>query len=187
MSGDVLDLQRLRPLVEIMAAERTKDAPHLFEDSVQEGLIAAWTAHGQRPGKAPTYYRAAARNGVTSVVRGRPMTGAPSRRGWQDAHDSAGPLMVSAGDNIGEFVIEPADVRAGDAFNGVDYKDSVRDAILTLDEDDQRLVYLRFWSDLDWSQVAARLGITKRAVEWRWQMTVRPMLKTYLEEVALVG
>ena len=177
----VVDLERLRPLVEIMAAERTRDAPHLFEDAVQEGLIAAWSASEAHPEKKPAYYRTAARNGVTSVLRGRSMTGAASRQGRQDAHDLSEPL-AKPGDS-GEFVVDPVDERAGDALGGVDYKVAVRDAVRRLSGFDRELVYLRFWHDLDWAAVADHFGITKRSVEWRWQTGVRPALRAELEAV----
>lgn len=115
-------LPRITPLVGIIAREKTAARPELYDDARQEGLIAAWLAEAADPTRSREYLVATARRAIAHVVGGRASFGAEGRRGWQDAHKSAGPLVVGRGDSEG-FVIDPADVTAADAFAEVDELD----------------------------------------------------------------
>lgn len=175
------DLATLRPLVEIMAAERTKDAPHLFEDSVQEGLIAAWQASEARPDASPAYVRAAARNGTTNLVRGRSPFGAPSHRGRQDAHDTAGPLVQTSADGVEYLVAEPADPTAARDLDVADFREAVREAVSRLDPLDAEIVLLRYWHDLGFAEISKRVGRPAGTLSRRWTEIIRPRLAADLK------
>lgn len=180
-----LDLDRLKGLVEIMAAERTKEVPHLFEDAVQEGMIAAWTASEKFPDRKPAYYHTAARNGVLSVLRGRPMTGEEGRRGWQDAHDHSGPLAVESADGVEYLVAEPVCPLAVRDFGTVEIAEEIRDAIFEVVEEplDKAIVFGRFWEDLGFEEISKRVGRPAGTLSRRWTETVRPALRARLAEV----
>lgn len=184
MEGEeVIDLDTLKPLVEIMAAERTKDRPDLFEDAVQEGLIAAWQASETHPGKEARYYRAAARNGVVSVLRGRPATGAEGRRGWQDAHDSSGPLVVEGSDGFEYLVAEPADATAARDFDAAEIRSAIAEAVSDLDPLDVEIVVGRFWEDLGFADLAKRTGRPAGTLSRRWTEIIRPRLAADLKDL----
>lgn len=158
------DLATLRPLVEIMAAER---CPDRFDDAVQEGMIAAWNATQERPDAPGAYIRAAARNGVVSVARGRPFTGHVPHRGWQDAHahsipypddfDVADPTTEAALERVERHVIA----------------ESVRWAVGQLHPDDQDLVRERFWGCAKWP---------RESVRRRFIAKVAPTLRELLQD-----
>lgn len=177
------DLATLKPLVEIMAAERTTKSPHLFEDAVQEGLISAWQAREQRPGKPETYYRAAARNGVTSVVRGRPFTGADGHQGKPDAHDYAGPLLTMTDDGAEVLAVDPADTSTADALDAAEIRDHVRAAVRRagLGPLDLAIVFGRYWRDMGFAELAEELGRPAGTLSRRWTQTIRPILAAQLE------
>lgn len=173
-----LDLPRLRGLVEVMAAERTKEAPHLFEDAVQEGMIAAWEASEARPDAPAAYVHGAARKGVLTVVSGRPLTGQEGRRGWQDAHDSTVPLVVQS-DEGEEFALEPACPRAAQALQSVGLE-HVREAVAALPAEDAALVYARYWRGLSFAEASVVLGRPAGTLARRWTTLVRPALASAL-------
>ena len=172
------DLTRLRPLVEQMASERTHDRPDLWADCVQEGMIAAWSAMEARPGKAWSYYVASARNGVISVLRGRPSTGASGHQGKRDAQDTATALMVTGPDGNEYPIVEPTTTAPYDA---VEVEGVIRDAVAALEESDRALVFARYWRDLGFREIAAEVGTRHTRLEWRWREHIRPVLRARLE------
>lgn len=165
------DVETLAPLVGIMAAERTKDRPDLFDDARQEGLIAAWRALGREEARDPgKYARAAARRAVGDVMRGRPAFGAESHRGKQDAHDTSVPLV----DDEGRYVAEPRHIECGYATAEGEW---LRAAVRRLPERQRRYVFLRFWQGLTAAEIAAELGLAKHTVELMWAEQIRPTLR----------
>jgi DNA-directed RNA polymerase specialized sigma24 family protein len=140
-----LDLASLRPLVEIIAAERTRSRPDLFEDAVQEGLVAAWQATEGRDLADPRVYAtAAARRRISGFLSGRSAFGAPSRQGRRDAQDEVVAPLVT---EDGTFVHEPADPAAPAALEAVEVVPAVRAAVARLEPGDRLLVFRRFWLD----------------------------------------
>jgi RNA polymerase sigma factor (sigma-70 family) len=160
-----MNLETLKPLVEIMAAERCTDRPDAFDDAVQEGLIAAWRVSKTHPEASPQYVRASARRAVVDVLRGRPMTGQAGRRGWQDAHAVADPLT----DADGVLVREPAYVEPG--FDGA----PVRFAVAALPDLERRYVALRFWEGHTEAEIGEALDLSAFAVAKLWK-SARTML-----------
>lgn len=102
-------LATMRPLLEIAASERQDGQNNLWDDMVQEGLIAAWQAMERHPGKEDVYYRAAGKNGVRNLVRGRSHFGSPSRQGRRDAMTAAVPLVHTRDDGSEYLVAEPVE------------------------------------------------------------------------------
>lgn len=175
------DLARLRRLVEIMAAERTQERPDLFEDATQEGLIAAWSASEKRPDAPPAYLHAAARNGVMSVLRGRPMTGETGRRGWSDAHDASGPLVVEGADGQEYMVADPADAGAARDLDVTEIAEEIRSAVRSLPDDlDREVAFLRYWRDLGFADIAKIVGRPAGTLSRRWTEIIRPQLRERL-------
>ena len=156
------ELRAARPLVEIMAAERCKDRPDLFQDAVQEGLIALWRVSETHPDASDRYRRACARNAVANVLRGRPLTGQASRRGWQDAATTAVPVDPTMPD--------PAYVEPGFARVETDSETSfLREAVAGLPDRQREYVVLRFWGGMSDAEIAAALGTTASAMHHVWR------------------
>lgn len=173
-----------RRLVEIMAAERTSDRPDLFDDCVQEGLIAAWRAMEDHPGKPDAYYRAAARNGVLGPLRGRASFGHESTRGKEDAHTSSVPLTASTDDGVEYLVVEPA-VEA--PYASLDVQEAVREAVRHLDDAERYLIWSRFWEDKNFPEIAAELETRTNRLQWLWSTSgagsIRDRLRESLDHV----
>jgi RNA polymerase sigma factor (sigma-70 family) len=172
---------RLRRFIEIIAAERTHSNPDLFDECVQEGMIAAWQAMTLHPGKDDVYYRAAAKNGVMAPLRGRSSFGHESQRGTRDAASDAQPIWGTneAGEDV--LLIEPA-VEA--PYAALEVQDVVRDAVAHLDDDDRVIVFARFWEGMTYPEVADLVGTRSNRLQWRWSHTIRPALRDALEPVS---
>lgn len=166
-------LEQIAPLIRVMANERTQSKPDLFDDAVQEGMIAAWRAEQGRPGMSGTYYRGAARNGVLNVAMGRPFTGQATRRGWQDAHNSSSPT----GDT---YPVEPMSTSAADAMAAIEAGDDVRQAVAKLEPELREVAYLHFWEDLTYAQIGKRLGKKAGTISWLWSRKIAPALRESL-------
>lgn len=169
---------RLRRLIEIMAAERCREHPELFDECVQEGMIAAWRTMGSHPDKPPSYHHASARRAINDVLRGRKPFGAESRRGSPDAHTTSESLWRTNSDGDDVLATEPA-VEA--PYAAVDVQDAVREAVAALPEEDRILVFGRFWEDLSYPEMAKILATRKNRLEWRWMTSIRPALEEALE------
>lgn len=170
-------------LVQTMAAERTRDRPDLFDDAVQEGLIAAWRAQEAHPDASPTYLTGAARNGVRGAVAGRAPFGHSPHRGTQDAADSSIPTDS-------DLFPDPEDPTSAAALAAVEVVvelAEVRTAVRDLCDTDRDIVRLRFVEGLDWKDVAARLGTRgSNATRRRFIDHIAPALRTalpHLEEL----
>lgn len=175
-------IEQMRPLIEIMAAERTKESPHLFEECVQEGMIAAWQAMEKHPHKDSVYYRAAARNGVINPLRGRSAFGAEPHRGTQDAWGFTGPLVIEV-DGVETLVVDPEDPHALEAYDAVGY-DAVHSAVADLAPEDRALVHGRYWADKGFKELSGTLGRPEGTLSRRWTQNIRPQLAEALEEWA---
>lgn len=172
----------ITPLIGIVARERTREQPYLYDDARQEGLIRAWTVLTERPDAPREYVVAAAKRGVGDVVRGRPAFGAASHRGRQDAHDLAGPLVRLVDGGGEELVIDPEDPSAQDAYDAADVAGLVRRSVAELaDPIDRLMVYERFWGDRLYADIGKDVGLTKQALERRWANHVRPALRERLQ------
>lgn len=187
-------VEELAPLVDLMAKERTKGQgrvlfqmgdrarkPWLYDDAYQEGLIAAWRVSQTHPDQSDAYQTAAARNAVVGVLSGRPLTGEDGRKGWQDAHDSAGPIEVESPEGgtvtLGE---DRPDWGPVDGFAAVERRADlgpVLDAVRGLSERDRMYVWLRFWVGMNEPEIAEELGTTKEYLNRTWRNRIRPALR----------
>lgn len=168
------------------AYRRTADAPWLFEDVAQEGVIAAWReleASGRED-----YAVRAARFRMAKVIAGKPLTGEPSHAGRQDAHDSAVGLTVTTADGEAYALAEPVDETARAALEAVDARVSAAgplgEALAALKPRDREIVFLAFWRGLPWREIARALGTPEGTVSRRWSTTIRPALRARLEGAA---
>lgn len=169
-----------RRLVEIMAAERTSERPEMFDDCVQEGLIAAWRAMEGHPGKPDAYYRSAARNGILNHLRGRATFGHESMQGNRDATTAQVPLLAVGSDGVEYLVTEPAYEAPYDAL---DVKQAVRDAVVALDDAERYLIWSRFWEDKSYPEIAADLQTRVNRLQWLFTTSAREKLRDSLDHV----
>lgn len=164
------NLYELRPLVEIIAAERTTSTPHLFDDAVQEGLIAAWRARQSRPDAPHGYVVGAARNGVRSVLRGRPMTGQTGHRGWMDAGDYT------------EEVTEIPKVNDSGAWQTSAELPEVWGAVCALEPREAHIAALKAYG-FDWRQIGPRVGLHHEAARRKFINHIAPRLAQELSHL----
>lgn len=164
-----MNLEDLLPLIEIMARERTRSRPNDYDDAVQEGLIAAWTALEKNPGQSDQYYAGAARMGIVGFVTDehRP-TGAPSRRG--------------GGRKTGEMEFVPIadwDSALPEVQTDIDARTAVR---RRLAEKERQIVFMRIWKDMTFKQIGERLGLKESSTAQRWKTHIVPRLLGALAE-----
>jgi RNA polymerase sigma factor (sigma-70 family) len=177
-------VEGLAPLVGIIARERTRERPDLYDDARQEGMIRAWVVLECRPDAPPAYVAAAARRAVNDVVRGRPPFGAESHRGRQDAHDTAGPLTRESADGAEYLVADPEDLAAADALTASEVAEAVREAVTDLDAEDRAVVFGRYWLDQGFAEIAETLGRPAGTLSRRWTEKIRPRLRADLAHLA---
>lgn len=175
---------RLRRFIEIVAAERTRSHPELFDECVQEGMIAAWRAMEKSPGKEAVYYRVAAKNGVMAPLRGRSPFGHQAMRGREDAHGHAGSLWAASEDGDEHLVVDPEDERSRAALGAVEVADAVRDVVRTLPPLDREIVIRRYWDDESFADIARLVDRPAGTLSRRWTQIIRPALREALDEVA---
>lgn len=173
-----------RRFVEIVASERTGDRPDLFDDCVQEGLIAAWQAMERHPDKPDVYYRVAAKNGVMNLLRGRSPFGHEAQRGKEDAHSTSTPLVAVSSDGVEYLVAEPAYEAP---YGALDVQEAVRQAVLALDDAERYLIWSRFWEDKAFPEIAAELETRTNRLQWLWSTSgdasIRQRLRDSLDHV----
>jgi RNA polymerase sigma factor (sigma-70 family) len=178
-------LTKLAPLIQIIAAERTKGRPELFEDAVQEGMIRAWMVEAKKPDAPREYVLAAARNGVADLVRGRRAFGAPSHQGRQDAMSGWQPFVVDDDydeDETLDLTDAGAELATEQALMAA-HRADVSSAVATLPDGDADLVLRRFWLDQTYPDVAKAVGTTVAALQRRFVNHIRPALRERLEHL----
>lgn len=163
--------------IKMVAAERTGTQPDLYDECVQEGMIAAWRAIEKHPGKTDAYYRVAAKNGIMNPLRGRASFGAEAHRGSKDASSVSTSIYAPGADGQDEFLVEPA-VEA--PYAALDVQGAVREAVAELPEGDRVLVFRRYWEGATWPEIATMVGTRKNRLEWRWMTAIRPALEEAL-------
>jgi RNA polymerase sigma factor (sigma-70 family) len=145
-----------------------------FDDAVQEGVIAGWTATREVERTEPTTYgKVAAKNRIVRVLSGRQgMTGS-EREGSKtyDLHRQA----TRRGDL--------ADVREPlrDPYVAADRRIDLERVLATLDARD-RLIARAVACDRPWEEIAAFVGMKPRGVAVRWERYIRPVLRERLAD-----
>lgn len=159
-----LTIEDILSTAEEAARGRTASRPDDYDDAVQEGMIAAWTAMERHPDKADNYYRSAARRGILGFATDehRP-TGAPSRRGGGRKQNDV--EMTE----IGDWDAPLPEVDLPD--------DRVRQAVAALDESDREIVFMKIWLDMTWRQIGERLGRNYSTIYQRWVKHIAPLLR----------
>lgn len=177
MSGPSEELlARMRPFIEILAAERTRESSE-YDDAVQEGLIAVWQASLAKPEAHQHYLNAAAKYGVIRHLRGRPPFGTKGHQGWQDALTEAAAFPDDF-DAIAEEIEEE--------FEALLWRisaDEVREAVGRLDDESHEIVDLRFWKDMTWPMAARTLGRRSEAVRRQFRDHIAPPLAEELQHL----
>lgn len=157
-------LERMSRLAQIMAAERTRD-PNLYEELVQEGMIAAWRSLSSHPDKTLAYHAASMRNGVNDLLRGRAPFGAPSRQGRRQVDEA--PLTAVGEDGEEYFVKEPSLPPGDDEALA---RLIVRDLLSILSPEQRAIVRAHYWEGWTDAEIGARLGVSPAtAHRWRQQ------------------
>lgn len=159
-----LTIEDILSTAEEAARGRTASRPDDYDDAVQEGMIAAWTALERHPDKSDNYYRSAARRGILGFVTDehRP-TGAPSRRGGGRKQNDVEITGIADWD-------APLD-------DGGDPDVGVRQVVTYLAEDDREIVFMKFWLDMTWDQIAEAIGKHRSTVYQRWVKHIAPVLR----------
>ena len=182
-------LPSLDPLVCIIAAERTRTRPDLFDDACQEGRIAVWQAETKRPDAPRAYLTAAARNGVANHLRGRGCFGAPSRQGRAEPLDHADSIHVD--EDTEETLALLEDPEASLALDRAEIalaRAEVRSAVAAIeDPTDREIVYRRFWLDETWPEVAVAMGRKTEAIRRRFVDHLAPALVERLDHLRSVA
>lgn len=157
-------LAELRPLLRIIARERTATRPWMADDAEQEAMIIAWQR--LEAGHPKGFALHAARQAVTDVARGRRPTGA-KRPGVPitDGHVSSISIFKSTED--GEYVYEPEDPAALDAYEAVELASLLSAPLCALGVDEREILRLVFWEGRTQAEVGERFGITGQAISLR--------------------
>lgn len=172
-------LKAVRRFVARPAREATGSNSGAFEDSVQEGVIAAWKLLQETPEAPLSWALRSAKFAAINAARGRRHTGAPERTKMSAPTQSVASLeeITEAHDEEGYaipavFVTDPW----GSEIDGLD----VRGALARLCEEDRRLVWLRFWEGRSEADTAQVLGISRSLVSYRWTYRIVPALRVAL-------
>lgn len=164
MSDVEATLDELYYLLYQIAGERTAHRPGLFEDALQEALIAAWLRLDE--GKSIGIAVHNAKQAVVDLLRGGRMTGSQQAGIPIGAHHRALPLVVPGGSDSDEYLIEPADPAATDAFDEVDSIDVLRGLLEPL-SDDQRSLVLSRLAGATTREIASEQGVSHQAISLR--------------------
>ena len=164
-----MNLEDLLPHIESTARYRTGSHQSDFDDAVQEGLIAAWTAQEKNPGRSDAYYLGAARRAILGFVTDehRP-TGAPSRRG-------------SGRKQGGMQIIPLADWDSPHPEPELDL-DVLTVVRRRLAEKERQIVFMRIWEDMTFKQIGERLGGKESSMAQHWKTHIVPRLHGALAE-----
>ena len=150
----------------------------LYDDLVQEALIAVWKVSQRKPeGVAAPYITKAMRTRMRDLVNHRPMTGGDSKPGpksrpkeisvdWQE---------VAEEDSSGfENLLSAADLLT--AVEWAYHEGEILQALNQLPEPDRTYVYQRFWQGKTDTEIAAERGISNKFLYTRWHRTIQPKL-----------
>lgn len=179
-----LSLASLAPLLGVMAAERAKGDADLCDELRQEALVAAWRVMSERPDASRAYVTVSARRAMDAILRGGSPFGAPSHRGRAEPLDTAAPYTLSAQEEDDHASVL-ADAASASALQRVELDDvraEVAREVARLGRDGI-IVQLRFWDELEWSEIATRTGLPRGTVFRRWASHARVTLAQRLEHL----
>jgi DNA-directed RNA polymerase specialized sigma24 family protein len=132
------------------------------EDSLQEGLIAAWETQQKHPDQKIGYYARAAKNGAKSHLMGKKTTG----------RNAQGKNHLATSQVTHDGVIEV------EADFDIDSVLDVQRVMDQLSDSHYEYVRLRFFEGLTHEESAKRAGIAYTT----WSYTIRPRLRELLGE-----
>lgn len=154
-------LEEFGPFIEVLVRERISDQS-LHDDAYQEAMTAAWRRLEEGHPPAIALYKA--KQAIIDVARGRSLTG--SRKAVQMVKAHVGPLQVSNGEGE-EYVIEPSDDRAEQAYSQIEARQALLTALEPLNEAERTLLWERFAEGRRVREIAADEGVTPQAVSLR--------------------
>jgi RNA polymerase sigma factor (sigma-70 family) len=151
-----------------------------FDDLVNEGRIAIWRSLERFDpdlGHVASWVTRAARTRMVSFHFGKGREfGHTPLRGSREVERS---FVLDAVEDHGT---DPLTSRAAMPSHEDDVirRKDVADALLGLTEKDREILRLRFWEDLTWEEVAARVGGHRPEVAARYRDTILPRLRKSL-------
>lgn len=172
-------IEELEHLLILIVNERIGFAPtsrrDLFDDALQEARIRAWERLDQGKPKGIAIY--AARQAVIDVLRGGRMTGSKEGMSGQvDSHRRTTSIFRQSEDSeYAEYVYEPEDTSATDAFDQIDARETLRPLLGRLTARDRGIVAARFFEDLPQAEIAGRYGVTPQAISLRLRKALTTM------------
>lgn len=153
------------------------------EDAAQEAMIEAWHVLEKDPTKPDAYVRTAMKFRVVEILgRNQSMTGQPPHPGRRDLYTTSLDAVIES--EFGDETDGLSDPRDEEAVHVIDTGQLVRDAVGAQSEADRMLVWLRYWEDMEWKDVAAQMGITSGGARQRWMNKIRPTLRAAVEAAA---
>lgn len=168
-------LPRLLGLARFIVTQH-KVPPMEFDDAVQEGLIAAWTAMERHPDRAESYYNVALRNGILSYITGHTLTGRAARSRGSIGKDVRVESFESPEGAFGE--IDPPYV---DEYPS-ERETRVNESVDVLDRRDRAIVHGLFWLGMSYREVAPHVSLSESRTKKRWQYEIKPKLRQALAE-----
>lgn len=147
-------LESLRPIIGVIARERTREDPSNYDDAVQEGMINAWRAITSRPDAPRPYALVAAKNGIRGHVSGRATYGKPSSRGRRMVE----PTFIED--------MSTVDVNFDDPWQAVDTAMDVHAAMQKWSDEQRKLAFLVFYQGMTLEEASAWMG---KPLTWGWR------------------
>lgn len=149
-----------------------------FDDLVQEGAVAAWQATQVERADPVVYGMVVARRRIQGHLRGKhPMLG--SEREGGRIHDQH---RQTDKRDVVEDIAEKAWER--DIFREIERRVDVDRATRDMKDRDRALIREVALHGLNWTEIAASLGMTPNAAQKYWRAKVRPALQERLRTVA---
>jgi RNA polymerase sigma factor (sigma-70 family) len=149
---------------------------HLFDDLVQEGVVAGLKAAAKAEGDPVTYGAVSARRRITDVATGSPMLG--SAEGASRHEVTRRPAMRESDEALDDLLLAAPDLL--EAVEWSYHRGTILAVLSGLSERHREYVYMRFWLGLPDSEIAARRGTTREAEKSLWNRTIKPTLRREL-------
>jgi DNA-directed RNA polymerase specialized sigma24 family protein len=168
------------------AGRMVAPSSQIYDDLVQEALIAAWRTAAEKGIRNATYITKAARHRMLDVVTGKQMTGGDPTPGpryrpkevvldWQEISAEPGPM---------DALLEAADLLG--AVEWAYHRGEIGAALSALSPTHRAYVVERFWYGKRDMEIAAEWGVDRRLLNTWWRRTIRPALAESLRHLAEV-
>lgn len=180
-------VSRFRKWSHTIAGDYTAPSGMVYDDLVQEALIAIWRSLEKKGGKAnvsATYLTQVARYRMQKVVTGKQMYGGDPKPGprsrpqtygvdWEEAEDAGDPITR---------LLEAADVLS--AVEWAYHHGEIAKALGALPAAHQEYVVERFWRGKTDTEIAEERGVSNKLIGQWWRRSIRPRLRHELAHLA---